>query len=82
MAMMMHHSEEPVRATKRTRPKKRDTWPVVSITEQIASCPDCGGDELKHLHGESQDDGKFRIREKRCRSCGCEFVVYVEVEVV
>jgi formate dehydrogenase maturation protein FdhE len=64
------------------RTKKRDQWPVVSITEQKATCPTCGSDSLKHLHGESHENGLFRVREKRCRACETEFVVLVDVEIV
>ena len=64
------------------RAKKRDQWPVVSIVEQVASCPTCASTSLKHLHGESHENGAFRVREKRCRVCETEFVVYVDVEIV
>jgi formate dehydrogenase maturation protein FdhE len=68
--------------TKRVRAKKRDQWPVVDIKQQVAACPVCGSSDLKHLHGELHENGKFRVREKQCRVCETNFVVRVDVEIV
>ena len=68
-----------------TKPKtrvKRDELPVVSIIEQIASCPKCGGQTLKHLHGEIQENGSFAVRDKQCLACGCKFIVFVDIEFI